>query len=96
VATLIATRTTGHGLKNDVSRFTMATLRVAGLHAKETELDRCGAAANTQLDPAAAHLVEHGDFFEGAQGMVQVQQHHQRSKAQVGGPLRHGSQKQIW
>src|SRR5258707_688054 len=72
VATRLIQPPAAHGLKNDVSRLTIAALRFAGLHAKETELDRCRAAAHTKLDPAAADLIEHADFFEGAQRMVQV------------------------
>jgi hypothetical protein len=51
VATMVIQRPAAHGLKNDVSRLTIAALRFAGLHAKETELDWCRAAAHTRLDP---------------------------------------------
>jgi hypothetical protein len=54
-----------------------------------------GAAADTKIESAPAQLIQHADLFERAQGMIQIQQHHQRSEPQLSGALRYGGQEQV-
>jgi hypothetical protein len=56
---------------------------------------RDGAPANAKIKSAAAELIEHTNLLECSQGMVQIQQHHQRSESQPSGALCYGGQEQI-
>ena len=51
-------------------------------------LERRHAAADAELEAPAAHLVEHADFLDQAQRMIERQQINQRAEAQSFGALR--------
>ena len=51
-------------------------------------LERRHAAADAELEPPAAQLIEHADFFDQPQRMIERQQIHQRAEAQLLGALR--------
>src|SRR6202042_3338889 len=46
------------------------------------------AAADAELEPSAAQLIEHADFFDQPQRMIERQQINQRAEAQFCGALR--------
>ena len=84
-----------HGLENDLSRLAVAVLCLCRRNAEKRKFKWDGAAANTQIESAAAQLIQHADLFESAQGVIKIQQHHQRSESQFSGALRYGGQEQI-
>ena len=51
-------------------------------------LERRHAAADAELEPPAAQLVEHADFLDQPQRMIERQQINQRAEAQLLGALR--------
>ena len=70
---------------------------LAGL--REIEAVGCGlerrhAAADAELEAPAAHLIEHADFLDQPQRMVERQQIDQRAEAQGLRALRHRGEKQ--
>jgi hypothetical protein len=70
VAAIIIQGSSGHGLEHDAGRLQIAVLRLSRLNAEEAELDSRSPVPDSELDPAAADLVEHRDLLERAQGMV--------------------------
>src|SRR5262249_31433413 len=54
--------------------------------------DRRGAAAKPDLQPAAADLVEHADFLDQPQRVIERERVDQRPEPQAPGALRHGCQ----
>src|SRR6202023_4188280 len=83
-----------HGLENNLTRLAAAVLCLFRRNAEKRKFKRDGPAANTKIESAATELIEHADLFESAQGMIQIQQHHQRSKPEPFGALSHGRQEQ--
>ena len=73
----------------------IAALRFRRVNTEKAEFDGRSAAPDTPFDPAAADLVEHGDLFERAQRMIEVEEHDQRAEAKPGRVLCHGGQEQI-
>ena len=73
----------------------LAELLHAGseIDAVEPDLDRRDAAPDAVQKPPAAHLVEHADFVDQPQRMIERQQVHHRPELQVLGALRDGGQK---
>ena len=65
-------------------------LRLRRVHAVVAELVGRDAAAHADLEPAAAHVVEHADFFREAQRVVQGQRVDQRPEQDFFGALRDG------
>ena len=63
-----------------------------GIDAVVADLVGRDAAADAELEPAAAHLVEHADLVDQAQRMIEVHGVDQRPEAQRLGALRHGGQ----
>ena len=57
-------------------------------------LERRHAAADAELEAPAAHLIEHADFLDQAQRMIERQQIDQRAEAQRLGALRHRREEQ--
>src|SRR6516165_3187243 len=57
-------------------------------------LERRDAAPNPEFEATAAHLVEHADFLDQAQGMIEWQEIHHRAKTQPAGALRQGRKEQ--
>jgi hypothetical protein len=56
--------------------------------------ERRHAASDAELEPPAAHLVEHADFLDQTQRMIERQQVDQGTQAQRLGTLRRRSQEQ--
>src|SRR6202035_4070654 len=83
-----------HGLENNLSRLAVAVLCLFSRNTEKRKFHR-GPSANTKIESAATELIKHADLFESAQGMIQIQQHHQRSKPEPFGPLSHGRQEQV-
>ena len=63
-----------------------------GIDAVVAHLVGRDAAADAELEPAAAHLVEHADLVDQAQRMIEVDGVDQRPEAQRLGALGHGGQ----
>ena len=84
-----------HGLDNNLGRLAVAVLCLCGRNAEKRKLKRDGAAANTKIESAPAQLVQHADLLESAQGVIEIQQHHQRPEPQLSGALRYGGQEQV-
>jgi hypothetical protein len=55
-------------------------------------LDRRDAAADAEVEASAAHLIEHADFLDHPQRMMQRQRVDERAEAKVLGALRHRGQ----
>src|SRR3984893_11484253 len=69
----------------------------AGLREIETvsaSLKRRDAASDPELEPPAAHLIEHADFLDQAQRMIERQEIDEGAEAQRLGALRHGREKE--
>jgi hypothetical protein len=54
----------------------------------KTNLDRRNAPSHSEFKAAAAHLVEHADFFNQAQRMIKREQIYERTEAKSLGTLR--------
>ena len=67
-----------HRLKNDLGCFAITVLGLFCRNAKKGKFKRDSAPADAEIKSAAAELVEHTNLLECSQGMVQIQQHHQR------------------
>jgi hypothetical protein len=69
-------------------------LRLLYRNTEEFELHGHAPAADAKLNAPAAELIEHADLLEGAQRMIQVQQHDHWPKPELARTLRGGSQEQ--
>jgi len=67
-----------HRLKNDLGRFDITVLCLLCRNAEKGKFKRDSAPANAEIESTAAESVEHTNLLECSQGMVQIQQHHQR------------------
>src|SRR5262245_40638350 len=67
-------------------------LRLVRIGAVVLDLDRHGAAAEADLEPTAAQVIEHADFFEQPQRMVQRHRPYQWAESQPARALRDGGQ----
>ena len=65
-----------------------ASCRRSWIDAVIADLDRRDALADAEQEPAAAHLVEHADFFGQPQRMIERQRVDQRAEMQPLGALR--------
>ena len=85
----------GHeALQHDRQHLVEALGRGLGIDAEEGGLVGRGAAADAQLQPAAAHLVEHADLFGQAQRMIEAERIDQRTEAERGGALGDGGEEE--
>ncbi len=82
-------------LEDEFKAFGVDFLRRIGILAIYRQLDRRGAAAEAELQPAAADLVEHADFLEQAQRMIERQHEDHRPEAQPPRALRQGGEKDV-
>ena len=80
-------------LDHELERLGINPLRLVWVLSVIDELARRGAAAEADLEPPAAHLIEHADFLDHAQRMIERQRVDQRAKAQPPGALRDRGQK---
>ena len=64
-------------------------LRLAEVETVEFGLERRHAAADAEFEPAVAHLIEHADFFDQPDRMIERQQIDQRPEPQRLRALRH-------
>ena len=81
-------------LENDFQALVETLLGGAGFYAEELRLVRRGAAADAELEPAAAHDVEHADLFQQPQRMIEAERIGERPEAKGGRALRDGGEKQ--
>lgn len=81
----------GDGLDDQFERLAVDALGFFRLLAEIHQLDWRGAAAKAHLQAAAAHLIEHANFFRDAKRMIKRQRQHKRAEPQVLGPLRDGA-----
>ena len=82
-------RLAGQPGEDDVERLDVHRVRLVVLDAEIGNLEGRDALADADLEPAAAHLVEHADLFDQAQRIVKRQGIDQRAEAQSLGALRH-------
>jgi hypothetical protein len=59
-------------------------------------LERRYPAADTELEAAVAHLIEHANFLDQPQRMVERQEIDERTEAQIRRALRHGGEEKAW
>ncbi len=85
----------GQPLHDQLDGLGVDLLRVFGLLAIKGEFDRRRAAAEADLQPAAAELVEHADFLDHPQRMMQRHRVDQRPEAQLPRALRDRGQEHI-
>ena len=83
----------GKRLHDDRARLLIDRLRLRRIGAEIGKLDRRNPLAHAKLEPPAAHLVEHADFFIRAQRTLQRQNIDERAEPQPLGALRDGGQK---
>ena len=79
-------------LEHELDRLGIDRLRLVGIGAVVLDLDRHRAAAEADLEAAAAQLVEHADFLDQPQRMVERHRPHQRTEAKPLRALRDGGQ----
>ena len=77
---------------HQLDRFRVHLLGVIRVGAVIFELDRHRAAAKADLQPTSAQLVEHADFLDQPQRMVQRHRPDQRPEPQLAGALRDRAQ----
>ena len=75
-------------LHDDRQRFIVDVAGLRRIGAEQFELDRRGAAAEPDVEAAAAHLIEHADFLDHPQRMIERQGEDHRPEAQPLGALR--------
>ena len=85
-------RARGEPLHDEVERLGIDRLRLLRLLTVVDELGRHRAAAEADLEPPAAHLIEHADLLDHPQRMIERQRIDQRAKAQAFRALRDRSQ----
>ncbi len=78
----------GEALQHDLDCFRVDLLRGRRIGAVIFEFDRHRAAAEADLQPAAAHLIEHADFLDQPQRVVQRHRPDQRAEPKPAGALR--------
>ncbi len=83
----------GQRLPDDVVGLDIHRRRVIGIDAEILQLMRRGAAADADLEPAAAQMIEHADFFGEPQRMMGGQDVDQGAEADAPGALRHRGEK---
>ncbi len=79
-------------LHDDGERLVVDVARLGRVGAVEIELDRRGTPAEADIEPAAAHLIEHADFLDHAKRVIKRQRVDHRSEPQPLGALRHRRQ----
>ena len=82
----------GQPLHHERDRFGVDLLCLSGIRPIVLKLNRYRAPAEPDLQPSTAHLVEHADFFDQPQRMMQRHRPHQRAEAQSARTLRYGRQ----
>ncbi len=75
-------------LEHEIDSFRVDLLRDVGIGAVILDLDRDRAATEADLQPAAAELVDHADFLDQPQRMMQRHRPYQRTETQPLGALR--------
>src|SRR5262249_9908937 len=83
----------GQSLDHELDCLRVDLLRVLRIDAVVFELDRCRAASEADVETPAAQLVEHADFFDQPQWVVERHRPHQRPEPKTRGALRHGGKK---
>src|SRR5215470_12330540 len=71
----------GQALLDDAEGFGKLPWSLRRIHAEKTDLNWRDTAPHAQLETAAAHVIEHADFLDQAQRMIERQQIDQWSEA---------------
>ena len=79
-------------LKDEIEALGVDALRLLRVLPEHGQFDGGGAAAEADVQPPAAHLVEHADLFDEPERMVERQRIDQRAEAKPPGPLGHRGQ----
>ena len=85
----------GEPLHDQLDGFVVDVPALGRIGAEIGKLDRRSAAAETELQPAAAHLIEHADFLNQPQRMIERHREHHRAEAQPPGALRQRGKKHV-
>ena len=83
----------GQPLHDDRQRLVVDVAGIVRIAAEQIELDRRCAAAEADVEPAAAHLIEHADFLDHAERMIERQRVDHRPEAKPLGALRDRGEK---
>jgi hypothetical protein len=82
----------GQPLEHELDRLGVDLLRVPRIDAVVFELDRRGAAPEADFEAPTAQLVEHADFLDQPQRVVERHRPHQRTEPKPCRTLRHGGE----
>ena len=81
-------------LKQHLECFVVHRLRLREIERVIRGFERRHAASDAKFESSAAQLIEHADFLDQAQRVIERQQIDHRTEAQPRGALRHGGEKQ--
>src|SRR5215813_11171298 len=84
----------GKALEDEFEGLVIDFAGLREIEAVSASLERRHAASDPELEPPAAHLIEHADFLDQAQRMIERQEIDERAEAQRLGALRYGREKQ--
>src|SRR5215510_4690047 len=80
----------GQALQDELEGLVINLSGLREVEAVSACLERRHAAPDPELEPPAAHLIEHADFLDQAQRMIERQEIDERAEAQRLGALRYG------
>src|SRR5215470_14024078 len=84
----------GKALEDEVEGLVIDFAGLREIEAVSASLERRHAASDPELEPPATHLIEHADFLDQAQRMIERQEIDEGAEAQRLGALRYGREKQ--
>src|SRR5712691_12842654 len=84
----------GKALEDEFEGLVIDFAGLPEIEAVGASLERRYAASDPELEPPAAHLIEHADFLDQAQRMIERQEIDEGAEAQRLGALRYGREKQ--
>src|SRR5262249_50343584 len=84
----------GEALQDELEGLVINLSGLREVEAVSACLERRHAAPDPELEPPAAHLIEHADFLDQAQRMIERQEIDEGAEAQRLGALRHGREEQ--
>src|SRR5207244_8503082 len=84
----------GKALEDEFEGLVIDFAGLREIEAVSASLERRHAASDPELEPPAAHLIEHADFLDQAQRMIERQEIDEGAEAQRLGALRYGREKQ--
>ena len=86
-------RAFAQAFEDETDHFLVHLLRLRRIDVEEADLGGQRTAAESDFQPAAAHLVEHADLLEQPQAVVEGRDVHHGPEAQASGTLRHRREK---